>query len=381
LKNPLSILFISSWYPSKAHATLGNFVKRHAEAIAELHRVQVLYIAPLDQKNAARGVEDFVEKGVETLIVYYRNDALRWWRKWKAFRRGISILQQKNQMQFDIVHLNVIVPAGWQALYLKKKFNLPFVVTEHWTGYDTSERSHPGKKISWLAARVARAASIISPVTENLASAMKNFGLEGVYIVVPNVVDTSVFSVGDKNSSVTKFLHVSSLHDEQKNISGLLRAWKKATEIRNDIHLSIGGDGPWKRFSNMANELSITPETITFFSEKPLTDIAQMMKGSDALILFSNYENLPCVIVEALASGMAIISTDVGGISEHVDATRGYLIAKRDEQALINIIYKFCEEKQKFSLLALRSYAEEHFSITSIAKQFTSIYHKALQSN
>ena len=44
MKKALNILFLSSWYPSRAHTTNGNFIKRHAEAISLKHKLFVLYV-------------------------------------------------------------------------------------------------------------------------------------------------------------------------------------------------------------------------------------------------------------------------------------------------------------------------------------------------
>ena len=47
----LRILFLSSWYPSQEHRTLGNFVQRHAQAVAKLHDVSVIYATPYKKRG------------------------------------------------------------------------------------------------------------------------------------------------------------------------------------------------------------------------------------------------------------------------------------------------------------------------------------------
>jgi glycosyltransferase involved in cell wall biosynthesis len=202
--------------------------------------------------------------------------------------------------------------------------------------------------------------------------------MKGKYRVVPNVVDTSLFTVGKKATDRVNFLHVSSLDDPHKNISGILRAWKKASEQRSDIHLHIGGDGPWEAVRDAAMKLGIAPDRISFFGEQPWEVIADYMRDAHTLILFSNYENLPCVIVEALASGMRIISSDVGGISEHIDDSRGTLIARKDEAGLAEAILKEADLAASADRQALRKYADAHFSMDAIAAQFDAIYREVM---
>ena len=377
----LNILFLSGWYPSRTHRTLGNFVQRHAEAVATMHHVHVLYLAADKDIKVAQEIETSTSHGVKSTIVYYRKSIFPFYSQWEAFRRGINELKRRGEFDFDLVHLNVIWPAGWQALYLHRRYSIPFVVTEHWTGYDTGARKHPGMRVASLAKKVARKAAIICPVTENLGQMMRDFGLSGKYEVVANVVDTSVFQVGNKSKAPCTFLHVSSLNEDQKNISGILRAWKRVSDAREDVHLLIGGDGPWEKVESASRKLGIRSSSISFFGELPSEEIAAMMQPSHALVMFSNYENLPCVIVEAMASGMAIISTDVGGIREHVNPSNGYLVARGDEDEFAEAMLRFSQDRNNFQPEQLRSYAIQHFSIPSIALQFTRVYTSVLESS
>jgi glycosyltransferase involved in cell wall biosynthesis len=377
--NRLNILFLSGWYPSRSHRTLGNFVQRHAEAVATLHHVHVLYLTHDPNLPVSFEIEHSTEQSVQSTIVYYRKSTLPFLAQWRALQHGIRELESRGEFNFDLVHHNVTWPAGWQALLLHKKYKLPYIITEHWTGFDLSERQHPGKIAQWLSKKTVHNAEVVCPVTENLAAIMQQFGLKGQYRVVPNVVDTSLFHPVKNESATCRFLHVSSLDENQKNITGILRSWKKATENSANIHLAIGGDGPWQTVRDYANELNIPAETISFFGELPWSGIADLMQQSHCLLLFSNYENLPCVIVESLASGMAVISSDVGGIREHIHNEMGYLISRRDEDALTEAICRFANERSKFDTAMLSQYATDHFSIPSIARQFNEVYHLALK--
>jgi glycosyltransferase involved in cell wall biosynthesis len=200
------------------------------------------------------------------------------------------------------------------------------------------------------------------------------FGIEGNYRVIPNVVDTSIFNLTQADTSVVRFLHVSSLIDKHKNISGILRSWKIASDSNSSIHLSLGGDGPIEIWKHEAIKLGIRPESIDFFGELSWQGIAQKMQESHALLMFSNYENLPCVIVEALACGLPVISTRVGGISEHISAENGILIEAGDEIGLTKAIQELANSINRYDKQALRNYAVNHFSNEAIAKAFNEIY-------
>ncbi len=375
----LNILFLSSWFPGKHHRTLGNFVQRHAEAVATAHHVHVLHVVYTTIFEKDYTIEDTEQLGVKMTHVYVRRKRFQPWRKFIGFKKGITHLQASNAFHFDMVHLNVIWSDGWQALYLKRFFQLPYIITEHWTGYNRKLRPDTPAHVRWLAKPVAAHASAICPVSEDLALSMRQFGLKGNYTVVPNVVDTDLFVLQEKPTETLQFLHVSSLVDEQKNITGILKAWKEAYSKRTNIHLTLGGDGPWEHWKAESERMGIPKESITFFGELPWSGIAQLMQQSHALLLFSRYENLPCVIVEAMASGMRVVSSNVGGIAEHINSERGVLVASENQHELVNALVNFNLNNSPGSPETLRNYAVSHFSKSSIAQAFTQVYTKALE--
>jgi glycosyltransferase involved in cell wall biosynthesis len=374
----MSILFTSGWYPSKAHATVGNFVQRHAEAVATLCDVWVLYVASMPQWQGPPKIEEHCEKNVNTVIVYCKSG---FFAKRKAFMKGTYHLIRSKKIEFDVVHHNVLWPHGWQPRWLNSKFNLPYLVTEHWTGYDpiNANKRHP--LLLWMSKFGAKKATFLCPVTHDLQQKMIDFGINGNYRVVPNVVDTRLFSLANTEVNLIRFLHVSSLVDGHKNISGILRVWKKISDQLPTVHLTLGGDGPVEYWQQYAASLDIRSDSIDFFGETTWEGVAQKMESSHALLLFSNYENLPCVIVEALACGLPVISTRVGGISEHISSERGILVNRGDEDALASAIETMANTLNQYNKSELRNYALERFSNKAVAEAFQKLYEKALQAN
>ena len=69
----LNILFLSSWYPNKKSPTLGNFVQRHAKAVATQHNVFVLFATSLPDLKKPFSIEKNQEGNLTEVIVYYKN--------------------------------------------------------------------------------------------------------------------------------------------------------------------------------------------------------------------------------------------------------------------------------------------------------------------
>lgn len=375
----LNILLLASWYPHEGAPKLGNFVHRHAQAIAEKHNVFVLYLAPQAEHLSMQMVQQSLE-GIDTTWVYYPKNGISIIQRRRAFRLGLDSLITDRKITFDLIHLNVIWPEGWQAIVAQRRLNIPIVITEHWTGYHETIRGKQPFKVKALSKWVASKASVICPVSDDLGQAMQRFGLRGSYRTVPNVVNTDVFHLVEKAPKPLRFLHVSSLYEPQKNISGILRVWKKFADQCDDVHLTLGGDGPWQTVAQQAQDLAIPPSSITIFGEKEWHEIAELMQQSHVLLLFSNFENLPCVIVEAMASGMHVISTAVGGISEHITNQVGFLVPPQDENALFVALNRMRTNYPLCEATTLRAIAEHKFSMQSVANQFDHVYQTALMS-
>ena len=103
------------------------------------------------------------------------------------------------------------------------------------------------------------------------------------------------------------------------------------------------------------------------------------MKAANCFVLFSDYENQPCVILESLASGIPVIASKVGGIHEILDKNRGVLVGKNNEDALLEAMKRMLEKNVELdSSEDLRKYVVENFSKSVIAEKFSEIYNQVL---
>jgi len=379
----LRILHLASWYPSEVHGTLGNFVKRHISAISSVHSGEVWYAAPspFDQsvpQNTHTDCGNFQER-----IVYFKAQ--------KPVVRGttralLNLATQNDGPPFDVVHLHVAYPAGKAARTLARRWGIPLVVTEHWTAYHEEQRNTLPFWRRWSMRQTLKQAQLICPVSEDLARSIQNFGAASRFCVVPNVVDTELFQpeTAPAHSAEHPFqwLHISSLSDEQKNISGMIRAIQKLrqqTAANETFEVQIVGDGNPEPHQALVDALDLQ-DCITVHGEVSLEEVAEKMRTADALLLFSRYENFPCVIPEAWASGIPVLSTDVGGIREHLTEDRGELIESEDEAALAKSMLHWMQSPNTFNQEDLRTHAMKHFSMAAVGKAYSDVYREAVES-
>jgi glycosyltransferase involved in cell wall biosynthesis len=139
----------------------------------------------------------------------------------------------------------------------------------------------------------------------------------------------------------------------------------------------IGGKAD--QFTELIDQLDFKRKTINFIDHVTQKELAVYFKNASLFVLFSNYENLPCVILEAFSSGLPVISTNVGGIEEYFPSNFGCLIEKGNTKQLAEKIKE--AGKQKYSnKREMHLYAKKHFSKEAIATNFSKLYNQAINN-
>ncbi len=385
------VLFISSWYPSREHPTLGNFVQRHAEAIYPYVDLEVLVVIGSSTTKSFE-IDHTIIDGVSTTMVYYKkvsnkvpllSSYLKYKRYLNSYTTGYELLlKRRKQAHFDLIHVNVTFQSGIFARYLKRKVGLPYVITEHWTGY-LPYRTLFSKLpfyVKNMTKKIVADADLLLPVSHHLGKSMNNLGLNKAFEVVPNVVDTKMFIPDEsKRPSYFNFLHVSTLDDDQKNISGIFRALKEVVKVSlKEVRLTIVTDGDIDKGIALANEIGVI-NYINFHGTKTPQEIVEFYQSSHCFLMFSNYENLPCVITESMSCGLPVISTRIAGIPEHLDESKGLMVEPKDEKGLITAMLELIVNYEQFNSKLIRDYAINNFSKEEVGKAYLAKYLKVIQ--
>ena len=370
-----NILFISSWFPDKINPTSGNFVQRHAEAVALLNNVEVLHAIGNENQEEKFVFEDKNINEIRTLIIYYKNTRtpiVNFLRRMKAYKIGFSRMQKP-----DLVHANVLHNSMLFAVWLKKFHKIPFVITEHWTALQKDNLQKTSKNILKIAKFIGNQAEYILPVSNNLAESLEQIGIKTPKKVISNVVNTEIFNIKKNENSVPQFLHVSSLIPRKK-ADRIIAVAKKLHDDGFKFILEIGGDGDFQKVQKQIDQLN-AGNYIKTFGEISYQDVAEKMKNSHCFILFSENETQGCVVLESFSCGVPVISTAVGGVPEFIQENFGILIEKNNEVELYEAMKNIIDNNTNFETSEiLRKYVVSNFSKESIAKQFDEIYKQVL---
>ncbi len=376
----MRIFFLSSWYPSRVFPTNGDFIQRHARAVALEHDVVVLHIVT---DPSLRGKKAFVEEQREgnllELIAYvppYRS-LRKWWIFYRAYQVLFYLAEEGGKA--DIMHVHHVYPSLIVGVHYARRHGIPCVVSEHWTGFLTGAYAKWKPMIGRALRGASHEVSCFCPVTRHLGEQMQAYGLKGSYVPVPNVVDTDLFYPKKEAASSGPFrlMHISSMKDEHKNVRGLLRVVARLPR-ELDWELYLIGDRP-ERYRDEAVELGIPEGRLHYINNLPQELLVAYLQQADLLLMFSRFENLPCVILEAFSCGVPVLSTRVGGIHEYFPEGFGRLVASEDEDAFLEELLAYLRGEQLVARPeVMHAYVEEHFSPRVVAGRFSEVYDRAI---
>ncbi len=176
-----------------------------------------------------------------------------------------------------------------------------------------------------------------------------------------------------KANNGIKFIHVARL-DPQKNQSLLIKAFAIVKKEKADASLVIVGDGELrKELKALVHSLNLE-DCVTFTGNIP--NVEHYLHDADIFVLSSTNEGLPLSILEAMAAGLPIISTKVGGI-EDIIVGNGILVESGDIQAISNAMLKLSNDNHLRNKMAMASLLQANkYDISIVAKEYERLYHR-----
>jgi glycosyltransferase involved in cell wall biosynthesis len=375
------ILKLAGWYPHRANPFNGDFVQRHALSIA-LHQPVVVVFAVKDDTVKEMTIEKKVTMNgrLTEYICYYPqkkwfNSLWAYWYYKTCFKKAFAEINKQYGLP-AVVHVNIAWKAGLWAQWLRRKFKLPYIITENWTGYyeaDPENLFHKPRPVQQWIKKIFRQAALFVPVTKNLGERCNELFGNIQYRVVENAVDTSLFYYTPlPQRKKIKIVHVSTM-GYQKNIEGLLRVLQQVALRSNDFELTLIGPYSAEVKALLTDHTALNAVT-TLTGNIAYTEVAAQVRHADMMLLFSRYENLPCVILEALCCGVPVLASTVGGIDEVINKENGLLAASEDETALLQALLQMIHTLPQYNRAAIAAAATAQYSYAAIGQKFVEVY-------
>lgn len=385
----MKILVLSSLFPSPASPNSGIFIKEQLKEIKKLCSV-IGVISPVPWLSDRNG-KSIREEWEDTIIYRPRFFTIP---KFTIYLNGffyfISVYfflrKMKELINFEILHVHFAYPAGFAGALLGKILKKKVVLTVRGTDINSFPRN-PLLRI--LIKYTLKNVEEIISVSDALKTKVSNMGIEVSKItVIPNGVNLDLFSPIPKRDARKelgldrhcKIILFVGNFEKVKGLDFLLRAFKgigNSNIIDKTILVLIGTGSLYNVINKMIDDYGIQ-DRVMLKSYIPHEGIPLWMNASDVLCLTSLSEGRPNVLYEAIACGIPVVATDVGGISEIIVSKElGELIPSKSvndiQDALLRVL------KKEWDAQSIRNYALPH-SMASYSKKVVDVYHKCLTS-
>jgi glycosyltransferase involved in cell wall biosynthesis len=365
------VLFLTTAWPGPASPIDGIFVREHARAAAEVADVRVLHLLRAPASAGLLRLERIEGEAPPAWRIPYRRFGKPLAQL--AFLAGPLVAARRLRREGwkpDVIHAHSFLSA-LPGFLLGRLLRRPVVYTEHWTIFlreNPGELSPPMRRLARLALEQA---DLVLPVSEGLERALRQLAPTARTRVVPNVVGEAFSPAPHRNGERTRLLTVGLLDTPRKGIDILLEALALVPG-RERLRLDVVGEGELRPgYEELAERLGLT-ETVTFHALEPKPALAERMRQADLFVLASRYENNPCVVLEAMASGLPVVATRVGGVPEIVDGESGRLAEPLDPAGFAAALEDALGTD--FDREAIAARARRRFGRAAIARELAAVY-------
>jgi len=308
--------------------------------------------------------------------------------KWLEIPHGLGILSPRMALALlrngpQVVHAHAYgffpVIAGGLAEMLR---GIPLVVTAH---SDAGGPSFSKRLLDWAVPPLTlQRANRVIALTNREAQNLQRLGVDPDRIrIIPNGVNLKEFEgikQSDEPREILRLLFVGRIYPQQKGLEHLLNALK-ILAIRWKLHLTLVGEdgGGLERVHALARTLGVE-ESVTFTGRLPRSELIRAYQAADVFVLPSLFEPFGIVLLEAMAAGLPVVASRVGGIPDVVEEGKtGLLVEPGNSRALAETLEGLLSDPGLRRRMANAGRARAaDYSWDRILPQILEVYHDAL---
>jgi len=390
------LVFASHLFPNYKNPYAGSFVVEQVRHLKKFCDITVCvphpWVPPLVDKFSARWrryaqlPKEEVVAGVRVLhprrlVIPKVNSWM-----WMTFSVTLCCWRALSSADFDMLEGQFVLPDGFAAVFLGRRWNKPSVI--HVYGTDVHTIPYLSPLLKRLTVWALKEAKAIRTVSQDLARRCAELGVDPCKVrVIPNGVDIHRFTLIPRREAKERvglnperrhLLYVGRLV-AVKGLDLLLEATALLVQQHRDVELVFVGDGAEREvLQRQVNKLGLNGR-VHFVGVQPHDCIPVWMNAGDVLCLPSHREGLPTVLLEALACGTPVVATAVGGIPEVVaDRQVGRLVHSRNPKEMAACIEEVLEAQ--WDRQRLRDYVEERFSFEVVTKELLEMYGSVMRN-
>lgn len=384
----LHVLIIPSWYPTPSNPVSGLFFREQALSLSKNGIKTGIINVHMDSIKKANinpkgffftrdeGICQYSFYGVSIPFLTEVNTFLI-----KCIARMLFARYVRRCGMPDILHAHSVFRAGLIAGDLSERYGLPYIITEHYSGYTRNVFSNRIKK--QMEKCILRCSFCIA-VSESFRGYLSSYFSMGKkkWLYVPNMVDSIFFDhpILDVKKDTYSFLCIASL-TENKAVDMLIRSFSHAFPHEDRVKLLIAGEGPEKaKLMKLVADKKLSSR-VEFLGRLSRKQVVEAFRSADALVVSSKYETFGVVIAESLAMGVPVVSTRCGGPESIVTQGDGLLVDCGDESKFAEALEQVYHNRADYRPVEIRSRCAARFSEDVVVEKIKDIYRSVLHSH
>lgn len=382
----LKVLIIPSWYPNKKDPLWGNYFIKQATSLSEYIDITMLHIERVGLKEVNKFIKEKSTDGFNNSlynfrfykksILNFKNISLDYSYK-NYIKAGYKAYLEIKKItgKFDVILVESILPAGLLANYIKQKEKIPFVVHAH------SESIMTNKYYTKYIIPIMNNADNYMAVNQTIKEKVESIINKPCHLV-PNYIDCNLFSLkNDRKDNKIILLNVSNFY-KVKCLDILIKALDIVINKKGykNVYLKIVGVGECKsEYEKLVDNLKLN-KYIEFLGYIPNKDLPNIYKESDILCVSSSFETFCIPIVEALSSGIPVITTNCGGPKEIVNEDNSIITKVNDVDEYAKSIIKMIKNYNKYNKKEIRNYAVNKYDKKVVCKKIINILKECINN-
>jgi len=390
-KNGIRVLAISHNWPHEDDPSCGIFMDRQMRGLRELG-ADITVLVPLayvpgfmsrfERYKLFRPRKPVEYAGIYSKVFRFFRLPGSWAERWDGLSCYLSmqrwVKRQHKRKKFDVIYSRCLIPEGDIGIRLSRLLDIPVLGVG--IGHDANILPSLSSSLNRHFVWVLKNLNTLMATGHQVADVMKQASGRDVFVLA-GVVDLNKFSPTSQKDAIRSelglpkddiiLLFVGHL-EKNKGIFELVDVFEKIHDCVPNLKLFFCGDGIHSReLREYINDRKMQHHIKTVGVVVP-DKVSAWMQASDIFVLPTHHEGMPNVVMEAMACGLPVVSTSVGGLPASVGDCDGVILVQpRNCDEIKDSLLKLVRDGELRSRMAgvSRQWAEDHFGIEANSKK------------